>query len=323
MKPPQFRRSTIGWTSTDTVATLDEVDLPNQHQLLPGDSILLIVRSKALPTILRSWATGWTKPITGTEYDSLVELGFRPRKWYKDASENITIGPSSELFSTPALAFVDSLSYMAYRSRLVGWILSQSTADACSERFARVKNDLGQFALRSARSRIDSILQRANIDSSSTLTSEAYALIRFNTEYLRDKLKPTGEVKGGIFLPSSGTLSVKAKPSVDFGPADTARCIVATVRWPDTCNVSLGSVTGAYGFVKYDSVLTVGNHRYQKFRTSTPLAMNWSAGAEYELFTVSVSGSCGPETFELTNALPGGEWFVDINYLDKTDPVFY
>ena len=31
----------------------------------------------------------------------------------------------------------------------------------------------------------------------------------------------------------------------------------------------------------------------------------------------------GSESFELSNALSGGEWFVDINYLDKTDSVSY
>jgi hypothetical protein len=36
-----------------------------------------------------------------------------------------------------------------------------------------------------------------------------------------------------------------------------------------------------------------------------------------------VNGSAGVEDFTLTNALSGGKWFDDIDYLDKTDNVFY
>ena len=78
-----------------------------------------------------------------------------------------------------------------------------------------------------------------------------------------------------------------------------------------------------YGFTAYGSVVTQGNYKYQTFRTTTHVPLNWSAGSEYELFTVPVNGSAGVEDFTLTNALSGGQWFVDINYLDKTDSVFY
>jgi hypothetical protein len=323
VKPLRFRRSTIEWTSVDTVASLDELDFPNQHQVLPGDSILLSVRSKALPTIVRSWATGWTKPVTEEQYDSLAGLGFRPRAWYKDARERTTIGPTSSLSSSPLFSFVDSLKDFVAQSCSLGWILSQTTMDNYLQLFTNIEDNVVQFNLKLARARIDTVLQQANIDSSSALTSEAYALIRFNTEYLRDKLKPTGEVKGGIFMPSSGLLAVKAKPSTAFGTTDTLKSIVATVRWPAMYNVTLGTVSGSFGFSKYDSIITFGGYRYQKFRTTTAQIVNWNAGSEYELFTVPVSGMCGAETFAFTNALAGGEWFVDINYLDKTDSVFY
>jgi len=209
------------------------------------------------------------------------------------------------------------------RARAIEWIANDPIAQKYAGLVDRIRAAVKQCDLNLARARIDTVLQQASIDSSSTLTSEAYGLIRFNTEYLRDKLSPTGEVKGGVSMPSNGMFSVKAKPSVDFGPTDTLRCIVATVRWPAACNVSLGSVTGTYGFAKHGSDTTVGKYRYQKFRTTTAQVLSWSAGSEYELFTVSVCGSCGARSFELTNALSGGEWFVDVNYLDKTDPIFH
>ena len=234
-----------------------------------------------------------------------------------------TIGPTAHPTEATPIAFLDSLRSSVERARAIEWIANDPIAQKYAGLVDRIRAAVKQCELNLARARIDTVLQQASIDSSSTLTSEAYGLIRFNMEYLRDKLSPTGEVKGGVFMPSSGTLSVRAKPSVDFGPTDTLRCIVATVRWPAACNVSLGSVTGTYGFAKFDSVVTLGKYRYQKFRTTTAQVLSWSAEGEYELFAVSVSGLCGAGSFELTNALPGGEWFVNVNYLDKTDPVFY
>jgi hypothetical protein len=133
------------------------------------------------------------------------------------------------------------------------------------------------------------------------------------------------QIKGGIFNPSGNTtLSIKAKPSVTFTSADTLIGLTATIRWKSDSPLTLGTVSSPlYGFTKLDTVTTVSGYKYQKFRTTSHVALNWVAGSEYELFTVPVNGSSGAEDFELTNALSGGEWFVDINYLDKTDSVFY
>ena len=115
---------------------------------------------------------------------------------------------------------------------------------------------------------------------------------------------------------------MSAKPSAEFHAQDTIVQIVATLRWPAALGVSLGSVTSGYGFTKVDPAVTIGGYRYQKFQTTRKTALNWQAGTDYELFRVAVRNTAGIGVFELTNALPGGEWFVDINYLDKTDPVF-
>ena len=235
----------------------------------------------------------------------------------------ITIGPGAPPATFAPSKFLDTINSDVVRSRSFNWISSQPIADKYSELFNRIRGDITALNTQLALIRIDTILQQATLDSSSTLSSEAYALIRYNTEYLRDNLNPTGDVRGGMFMPNSGILSVKAKPSVAFGATDTIKGIVATVRWLAMYNIILGTATGSYGFSKYDSVVTVGSYRYQKFKTTTSQTLSWAAGSEYELFTIPGIGLCGAETFELTNALPGGEWFVDINYTDKTDSVFY
>jgi hypothetical protein len=106
--------------------------------------------------------------------------------------------------------------------------------------------------------------------------------------------------------------------------SDTLVTLTATIRWQSRYSLTLGKVSSpTYGFSKYGTVTTVGSYNYQQFRTTTHVPLNWTANTEYELFTVPVNGSAGVEEFTLTNALSGGQWFVDIDYLDKTDGIFY
>jgi hypothetical protein len=137
------------------------------------------------------------------------------------------------------------------------------------------------------------------------------------------KVPPTNEVSGGIFNVGGGTLSVKAKPLVNF-TSNALNTLVATFRWFTGYGITLSTPSSpTYGFQKWDSVIVVGNYSYQKFRAVGSVAINWEADVEYELFTTNVSGGTGTGDFELTNAIPGGEWFVDINYSDKSDTLFY
>ena len=214
-------------------------------------------------------------------------------------------------------------SYVS-EARILGWITNQSTADKYTNYMDTVRSQLQNLNLSGARVTLQTVISHVNSDSSSTLTSEAYALIRFNTEYLLSILH-TCDVKGGIFNPQgTSTLSVRAKPDSNFTNSDTLIALTATVRWQSRYTLTLGSVSSPiYGFGKYGAVTTVGNYKYQQFRTTTHIPLNWTANNEYELFTVPVNGSAGVEDFTLTNALSGGKWFVDIDYLDKTDSVFY
>jgi hypothetical protein len=205
------------------------------------------------------------------------------------------------------------------------WIVSQAIASVYDSLFGHTSSDLQNSEILKARSRCDSVIQRLISDSTQGwLTTEACALLRYNTQYLKSNLVSNPEIRGVILNSTRfDSLIVRAKPDTSFGVGDTVIKVTATVRWPSQFNITLGNVTSSYGFAKVDAPVTVGSYTYQKFRTTTHAPISWQAGQEYTLFSVPISGTCGAETFELTNALSGGEWFVDINYLDKTDTTFY
>jgi|GEM_PF-1827309 len=236
-----------------------------------------------------------------------------------------TVAPWAPASVFRPLPFLDTLSSFVNQSRSFGWIATQLTADKYTGFYNTARSQLQAPNIIGAISTLLSVLTSANSDSTSLITPEAYALIYYNTQYLIGQLQLSLQVKGGIFnSQATATLSVRAKPNSNVTSSDTLIALTATVRWQSRYTLTLGTVSSpTYGFSKYGTVNTVGTYSYQQFRTSAHVPLNWSAGSEYEIFTVPVIGSAGVDDFSLTNALSGGQWFVDIDYLDKTDSVFY
>jgi hypothetical protein len=306
----------------ESIRALDWGSILPSANIQPGQSVLRFTLSSSfLPGIVTSRAGGAIGPDTSEEE---VEYDMTNADIMHNSVEVVTVGPKYSKADLSVLSLLDTLNTLLTQAHTLTWIPVQSTADKYAGLFLRIRTDIMQTTMNSARIRIDTVLQQADLDSTSNITPEAYALMRYNTEYLRDKLRPSPDIRGGIFNSSKfDSLMVIAKPDTSFGTGDTLMGITATVRWPSQFNVTIGPVTSSYGFAKLDTPVTVGNYRYQKFHSTTRPPISWQAGQEYNLFSVPVSGTCGAETFELTNALSGGEWFVDINYLDKTDTTFY
>ena len=274
------------------------------------------------PGIVFAHASGVIPPDTAddeTEYDTTEQ---------NELSNSVTvttIGPVKTPGTFRPLGFLDTMDSEVSRSRSMGWIANQPTANKYTNYMITTRSQLRSANISGALSTLRTVLTSAITDSTSLLSSEAYALIWYNTQHLIAQLQPSFQVKGGVFNPQgTSTLSVRAEPDSNFTSSDTLVALTATIRWQSRYTLTLGPVSSPiYGFSKYGTVTTVGSYNYQQFRTATHVPLNWTANTEYELFTVPVNGSAGVEEFTLTNALSGGQWFVDIDYLDKTDSIFY
>ncbi len=99
-----------------------------------------------------------------------------------------TVGPFALPMTFDNAVWIDTLTSEAAQSRSLGWITNQATADKYATYFALTKSQLQANNTASARTTLQAVLQDANVDSTSNLTSEAYALIRYNTEYLLAQL---------------------------------------------------------------------------------------------------------------------------------------
>jgi len=83
---------------------------------------------------------------------------------------------------------LDSLINYNNQSYELGWITNQTTADKYDSLFNITKTQLQQNNNNAARTTMQTVLQQVDVDSTNNLTSEAYALLRYNTEYLLEQI---------------------------------------------------------------------------------------------------------------------------------------
>ena len=111
--------------------------------------------------------------------------------FWQDVYGNSYVGQTIAPYPAPtidpyaSMLFTDTLLSYTARSRSLNWIMDQTTADKYTGLFNRVHSDLDQQQKSMALLRLDTVLAQVRADSSEHLTSEAYALLRFNTEYLQ------------------------------------------------------------------------------------------------------------------------------------------
>ncbi len=114
--------------------------------------------------------------------------------WSNDIFTNSLLKPalSPHLWRTPfdGSDFLDSLKSYVGQSHSLGWIMDQSSADAYARLIDSAKAQLQRYDSVSARREIDTVMQHAIADSAAVLSSEAYALIYFNAQYLLTQMSP-------------------------------------------------------------------------------------------------------------------------------------
>jgi hypothetical protein len=255
--------------------------------LLPGQSLGgFEMMSKGLPGIRRCIVSPYFDVIalfpdpddtTLTDYGPPVDSVRQAVKF-----RTFTIGPTAPPSNFVSLIFLDTLSSYATRSRTLHWVANQSTADKYAGLFARAKSDLQQNNTNAARARLDTVLRQIPLDSIANLTSEAYALLKFNTEYLLSQLAAT-------HAPSIAALT----PAITFTNVGTFTLTVAGSRFTN------GSV------VEWN-----GAARTTTFISSTELRANILAGdvAAADSPRVTVRNTDGSVSnavrFKVVSALP-------------------
>jgi len=151
--------------------------------------------SSGLPTIVKGYFYGNnTIPLAFPgEGDARIEKLLEPlTRFPNDCIVKKTIGPKDLPDPFIPTEFIDTLITYADSSYALCWITNEQTRDKYDNYFNNVKNYLNQNNNNAAKSELQKVLTDCNTDSSSVLTSEAYALLYFNTDYLIKQI-PEGE----------------------------------------------------------------------------------------------------------------------------------
>jgi hypothetical protein len=166
---------------------------PSLDMGIPPDSTVggFSLKSFGLPSIMNSYFQG----LTGTmmfpeEPPAEVDDLLGPLEEFP-ANEVLrkTIGPADPPTPFNAPNFLDTIKTYINQSRSLGWITNDPTANKYTAYIDSARSNLQANNRDVTKAKLDMVLQNVDADSGSTLSSEAYALLRFNTEYVLNKLR--------------------------------------------------------------------------------------------------------------------------------------
>lgn len=161
----------------------------------PGQSVdSLLLMSRGLPGIRKFTARpdfnifeffpsydDTTSTMTQTQMDSIL---------YAVNFYGVTIGPTAPPANFIPLAFLDTLISYKHQAFTLGWIKNQGIVTSLDAKLDNTKAQLQRNNITSARNILQSFLNEVEAlnKKGDQITSEAYALLKFNAEYLLSKL---------------------------------------------------------------------------------------------------------------------------------------
>ena len=159
-------------------------------------------KGTGLPTITDVYLQG----LVDLELTREITVESEIHEIYNNSVKRKTIGLKVLPQQFDTLGFIDTIKTYIYNSYSLGWLKDNILANKYTSYFTTAKSQLQQNNIAGVKSTLNQVLQDVDIDSTYNLTSEAYALIKYNTEYLLNNLP---EVTPGFVIKltnSSGNL---------------------------------------------------------------------------------------------------------------------
>ena len=195
-----------------TTATIDTAEAPSSWAVMPpqitpdipgipwwGDDSVAFIRpnsslvgfsclSAGIPSIKDYYTNGWVElPVANADPDSFVGA----EEW-RIGKVGKTLAPANPPYPFLPVNFLDTIKSYVNESRTLNWIFTQATANKYTALINSAQSHLAATPPERgiAKAKLDSVLLSVYPDSAAgLLTSEAYALLRFNTEYVLQKLR--------------------------------------------------------------------------------------------------------------------------------------
>ena len=126
---------------------------------------------------------GWVQFILDEEPDSVESSSF-----FDVAKKGTTIFPREDIIES-SLHFTDTLETFRFRScEELNWATNAKVCGELEDNLSEVKANLQAGDSRSAANALSDFIELIEQEKDESLTSEGYALLYFNAEYLRKRL---------------------------------------------------------------------------------------------------------------------------------------
>ena len=165
-----------------------------------GESINgFAMQSEGLPAIVTYYAHGWQEPVvheeelTQEEEDACADA----MNIFIDAFKGKTIGPTAPPADFKPIEFLDNIISMKHEAYSLGWIKSRGIEQSLDAKLDAAKKKLTQGNTKAAKDILNAFVNEVEAQGCETyencpegkhLTSEAYALLKYNALYLIERL---------------------------------------------------------------------------------------------------------------------------------------
>lgn len=162
----------IAWWATDST-----------QQIVPGDSRHNIsVISEGLPAIIKYYTEGWVPPPHLEETPDSVENS----SIFKNSKTGYVVGPKTIPINHSAIA--DSLNSYLDFSCDTGWIKNKGVCQRLRTQVNKIQREMERGQDKAVANSIKALLNELSALKEKKISSEAYALLYYNSEFLLERL---------------------------------------------------------------------------------------------------------------------------------------
>jgi len=163
----------------------------SDKNIKPGSSLSgFSFRSVSIPGIISFYAEG-EHPLPrfqpGMATDSI--RGYSNLTPYGPGIVGKTVGPVLPPDPFIAASFLDTLASYKHQAFALGWITNKGILNSLDQKLDNVRKQLGRDNTNTAKNILNAFIKEVEAQKDKHLTSEAYALLKYNAEYLIEKLE--------------------------------------------------------------------------------------------------------------------------------------
>lgn len=148
-------------------------------------------QSSGLPTIVSSFFEGTAKGLGFPDEPPMeIEEMLDPLiRFPANTVQRKTLGPKDPPDPFIITAFLDTLVSYKHQALDLGWITNKGIANSLDKKLENARKQLEKGKVKQAINMLNAFLNEVEAQKDKHLTSEAYALLKFNVEYLIQKLE--------------------------------------------------------------------------------------------------------------------------------------